>query len=318
MQEVVKQVVEGIVNDGQSGLRHGEQSSSQRSDAKRLFHGRGQCYPGLAYINVDWYEPLLLITLYQEPPEEDWQYLQTELLALAAQVDCVIVQRRYLPGSPRDILWGEPKQPVVAKEADIQYLLDFSVNQNHGFFLDMSPGRDWLRSRATNKRILNLFSYTCAFSVVAIAGSAHSVLNVDMSKAALNVGRENHRLNGQDDRLRRDVQFMAHDIFRSWKRITNQGPYDIVIIDPPSRQKGSFVATKDYPKLIRRLPSLLADKGDVLACLNAPEIGEAFIHDLFAEHVEHAHFVERLATRDDFPESDVQRNLKMLHYQLHA
>jgi 23S rRNA (cytosine1962-C5)-methyltransferase len=293
-------------------------AKNTEQDVCRLFHGRGQCYPGLGHVNVDWFSPVLLITLYQAVEPTEWQAFVEGLETIKGKAETVLVQRRYEKGAPTECLWGVVPDQPVAREEDLRFLLDFGAKQNSGFFLDMAPGRQWLRQRSQDKRILNLFSYTCAFSIVAIAGGAKTVVNLDMSKAALAVGRRNHQLNGQQNKLPRDIDFMPHDLFRSWKRVIQKGPYDIVIIDPPSHQRGSFIASKDYQKITRRLPQLLAEGGEVLACLNAPEIPEEFIHALFAEHFPNASFVERLANREDFPEHNAQRNLKMLVYRLLA
>lgn len=285
-------------------------------DSIRLFHGRGQCYPGLNFINVDWYQPVLLITLYQQPELTVWDGFVAELQRLPTEVVCVLVQRRYLRDGPMEILRGELPEEVFALEQDLRFSLSFGYKQNIGFFPDMLPGRQWLKQRAAGKRVLNLFAYTCSLSVAAIAGDAHSVVNVDMSRAALNIGRDNHRLNNQAERLKRDIQFLSHDIFRSWRKIINKGPYDIVLIDPPSRQKGSFIAEKDYQRVIRRLSELLPKGGDVLACLNAPELDAGFLTGLFAANCPPASLIERLSNRMDFPERDAERNLKLLHYRL--
>jgi 23S rRNA (cytosine1962-C5)-methyltransferase len=259
---------------------------------------------------------VLLVTLYQAPEEQPWQQFCQQLLSLESDVGCVLVQRRYLPGAPTETLRGELPAQCLAQEQGLQFSLQFGAKQNIGFFLDMAPGRRWLRERAGDKRVLNLFSYTCSLSVAAVAGGASGVLNVDMSKAALTVGRQNHRQNGQGQSMIQDVQFLPYDLFRSWSKVTRKGPYEIVVIDPPSRQKGSFVAEKDYVRVIRRLPALMPAGGDVLACLNAPHLGEAFVHSLFEQECPQAVFVERLANRLDFPESDGQRNLKLLHFKL--
>jgi 23S rRNA (cytosine1962-C5)-methyltransferase len=298
-------------------IDHISKGLAEHSDeARRLFHGRGQCFEALGFINVDYFHPVLLVTLYQAPDLPAWQHLLTGLHSLDSVVECVLVQRRYLPGAPTETLLGEQPAQTLAMEQGLQFALSFGGKQNIGFFLDMAPGRSWLKHRADQKRVLNLFSYTCSLSVAAIAGGASSVLNVDMSKAALTVGRDNHRLNGQGKSMIQDVQFLPYDLFRSWNKIIRKGPYDIVVIDPPSRQKGSFVAEKDYARVIRRLSALMPAGGDVLACLNAPHLADEFLHGLFAQECPEAHFVERLVNRADFPESDPQRNLKMLHFRL--
>jgi len=163
----------------------------------------------------------------------------------------------------------------------------------------------------TGLNVLNLFAYTCAFSVAALAGGASQVVNVDMASGALNIGRDNHRLNG----LGEGASFLAHDIFNSWGKIGRSGPYDLIVLDPPSYQKGSFVATKDYARLMRRLPDLLAPGGHAMLCLNTPKLGAAFLMDPMQELAPSLAFVERLPNPTAFADVSEDRALKVLIYQ---
>jgi 23S rRNA (cytosine1962-C5)-methyltransferase len=187
----------------------------------------------------------------------------------------------------------------------------------------MAGGRAWVREHvarltATGQpvRVLNLFAYTCAFSVVARAAGAHHVLNVDMSHAALATGERNHQLNGlvaaQGEATQGSASFLPHDIFKSWGRITRGGPYQLVIVDPPSYQKGSFVAGKDYPRLLRRLPTLLAPGGHALLCLNAPEIATQTLLDQLADCAPDLHFIKRIPNPPAFADRDEDRSLRVL------
>lgn len=283
-------------------------------DSFRLFHGRGRTFPGLEFVTIDYFAPVVLVTLFSEPPI-NWLEKLTESFAsmLESCSTVLIVQRRYLPGSPSEVIGGELPEKVYAQRDNLKFLLHLARQQNSGFFLDMEPGRQWLEQHVGGKRVLNLFAYSCAFSVVAVAAGAERVVNVDMSSAALNLGRTNHQLNGLD---KNRYEFLAEDILKSWSRIKKRGPFDLVIIDPPSYQKGSFVAQKDYAKVIRRLPELMPSGGLVLACLNAPELGVDFLHQQFAEHCSEAVFVERLEPHPDFPDVDPAQQLKLLVYQL--
>jgi 23S rRNA (cytosine1962-C5)-methyltransferase len=157
--------------------------------------------------------------------------------------------------------------------------------------------------------VLNLFAYTCGFSVAAIAGGAERVVNLDMSRPALSRGRDNHRLNGHD--LGR-VSFLGHDLFNSWGKLRKDGPFELIIVDPPSFQKGSFVLTRDYAKILRRLPDLLAPGGRVLACVNDPAIAPTFLIDEMAREASQLRFVERLANPPEFADSDPDAGLKVL------
>ncbi len=102
-------------------------------------------------------------------------------------------------------------------------------------------------------KVLNLFAYTCAFSVVALQGGAKQVVNVDMSHGAMATGQQNHQLNG----ITTGRQLFGARHLQQLGQDHPQRPYGLVIVDPPSYQKGSFVATKDYARLMRRLPDLL-------------------------------------------------------------
>jgi len=159
-------------------------------------------------------------------------------------------------------------------------------------------------------RVLNLFAYTCAFSVVALQAGAAEVVNVDMASGPLATGRANHELNG----VKTGAKFLAHDIFNSWGKLTRGGPYDLVICDPPSFQKGSFVATKDYARLARRLPYLLAPGGLALLCLNTPKLDLEFLRGVVAENAPELVFVERVGNPEAFKDSEEKRSLKVLTF----
>ncbi|WP_020210330.1 class I SAM-dependent methyltransferase [Gilvimarinus chinensis] len=286
---------------------------SHTPDSRRLFHGRGQCYPGFEHIVLDYYHPVIVLTLFAEAADSDLTQIMNDLAPLLAKgAACVLLQRRYLPGAPAEVFYGEMPEHWCARRGNVRFQLALNGQQNPGYFLDMEPGRQWLEQRANGRRILNLFAYTCAFSVVAVAAGAECVVNVDMSKSALARGRDNHHLNGLD---KKRSQFLPEQILKSWSRVKRPGPYDIVIFDPPSFQKGSFVATRDYAKLVRRLPELMPSGGEVLACLNAPELGPEFIAELFAAECPAAEFVERLPGSADFPDAEPERQLKLLHYR---
>ncbi|MNO56482.1 Ribosomal RNA large subunit methyltransferase I [compost metagenome] len=173
----------------------------------------------------------------------------------------------------------------------------------------MRYGRRWVQAHAQGKRVLNLFAYTCGFSVAAIAGGAEQVVNLDMAKAALSRGRDNHRLNEHD--LSR-VSFLGHELFKSWAKVKKYGPYDLIIIDPPSFQKGSFALTKDYQRVLRRLPELLTVEGSVLACVNDPAIGPDFLIQGMAAEAPSLVFEQRLENPPEFPDASMEGGLKAL------
>ena len=230
-------------------------------EAQRLFHGRGKKFADFEHICVDHYPPYVLITAYKEISNLNL------VLASLPEFPNVLLQKRYLKNTPIEVLRGTFEGPAYAVEKGEKYLLNFSSDQNIGFFLDMAIGREWLRSHARGLSVLNLFSYTCSLSVAALKGGATSVLNMDMSQRALSIGDKNHLLNGID---RRVVQYQSHDIMKSFGALVRKGPFDLVIIDPPTNQGESFKVDRDYHKIIRRLSDFTKPGSLVMACLNSP------------------------------------------------
>ncbi|NOR70878.1 MAG: methyltransferase domain-containing protein [Methylomarinum sp.] len=255
-------------------------TSEDLLQAQRLFHGRGHAYQGLNHVTIDWLPPVALITLFAPENTEDIDRLADELLALIPSCKSVQLQHRYQLAGPVDVIRGEVIEQLVIQEQNLKFHIRLGQARNTGLFLDMKNGRQWVQAQSKDQRVLNLFSYTCGFSVAAIAGQAKSVLNVDMSSPALNVGRENHRLNKQSLDA---VRFEKLNIFKSFSRLKKRGPFDLLICDPPTLQKGSVDIIKDYPKIFRRLDEFMAPNGKLLLCLNAPELGRDFLIKNMAE-----------------------------------
>ena len=286
---------------------------NKNEELKRVFHGRGNFYDDYKYLVVDSINDILLATFFEqidESIEKDLIKLLDEIYAIK-DFETLIIQRRYKKDNLNEILRGKVSSNAIAIENALKYKINFS-NQNIGIFFDMKKGREYIQSICKDKNILNLFSYTCAFSVAAISEGASKVVNVDMSKTALTIGRENHRINKLDTKK---VKFMPYDILKSWSRIKKEGPYDIIIIDPPSFQKGSFAATKDYEKIIKRLNELSAEKCTVLSCLNAPELDTDFIKNIFNEFAKEFTYEKRIENLETFEAIDEEKSLKNLVFR---
>ena len=299
-----------------------QQLNEVPNELRRIFHGRGKFWPGLDQLTCDWVDGQLLVNIFKEVDDEFLSSLKAGLVDLtnkdiwqAKQGTSIVLQHRYADGAPSEVLWGELNDSPVVVEHGLKYQLDIGRNQNFGLFLDMRNGRQWVQDNAKDKNVLNLFAYTCGFSVAAIAGGARQCMNVDMSRGSLNKGRDNHRLNDHD---MRSVNFLGYDIFKSWGKIKKGGPYELVIIDPPSFQKGSFALTKDYKKILRRLPELLTDGGEVIACVNSPAVSPNFLIETMVEEAPSVEFIERLDNPPEFVDVDLDSSLKVLRFKIGA
>ena len=302
-------------------------------DTCRIFHGRGGLYAGCEQWTLDVYPPVFVLTSFATTTDEQLATVGAALQARWQQIappdqaqslNWVFQQRgqaaRPQARSDTLLMAGNVPDPHIVTEGPALFLVRVLRGQNHGLFLDMAEGRRWVREFAADFRqregrgpkVLNLFAYTCAFSVAALQGGAAHVTNLDMARGALATGQQNHQLNGLAPQ---GASFLAHDLFNSWGKVTRGGPYDLIIADPPSYQKGSFVATKDYARLLRRLPDLLAPGGRALLCLNAPELPWAWLREQVDEHAPGLQLIERLAHPPAFADVDADRALKVGAYR---
>ncbi len=278
---------------------------------QRLFHGRGHAYPNLHHVTVDWLPPVALITLFAPEPLAEIEILADYLLAKLPDCSSVQLQHRYQLSGPIDVIHGDIIKELTIYEGNLQFNICLGKARNTGLFLDMANGRKWVQQHSKDKRILNLFAYTCGFSVAAIAGNAKSVLNVDMSSAALGVGRENHRLNNQS---LEQIRFEKLDIFKSFSRFKKRGPFDLLICDPPTLQKGSVDIARDYPKILRRLDQFMAPGATLLLCLNAPELERHFLIEHMAELAPHYTLVDEIKPPAVYVEVE-DKGLKVLCFK---
>ena len=120
--------------------------------------------------------------------------------------------------TPRSIGQIPRQHSSVVHEEGLCYEIDFLAGYSCGLFLDQRANRRWLRT-SNVKNMLNIFSYTCSFSVVAAVGGART-LSIDLSRSALERGRRNFALNGLSLEGRR---FIADDVFDVLPRLARRG-----------------------------------------------------------------------------------------------
>lgn len=289
-----------------------ENSQNLSHEFKRIFHGRGGLYEGYKNLIVDSIDTILSVAFYSEVEQEEALLALFHAFIEKTQHTTLVLQRRYLKGHPSEVLHGTLADDLFVVENGMKIKLNLTSNKNSGYFPDMKVGRKFVRENAKDKSVLNLFSYTCAFSVAASLGGATKISNIDMSKGALSTGRANHHLN---DIEMRGISFHPYNILKSFSRIKKKGPYDLIIIDPPTFQRGSFEATKDYKRLIMKLPQIASEDCLLLTCLNSPDLDVDFIHALIKEFSPSFKFVKRLDNLEEFASEDEARSLKNLVFQ---
>lgn len=148
---------------------------------------------------------------------------------------------------------AEPPAALGVREDDVAYEVHLTGGINTGLFVDMREVRRALRLWFSGKRVLNTFSYTGSFSVLAALEGARSVTSVEFASGTLEWTKTNFRLNGLDPDQER-YRFVRDDVFEFLKKSRrHEKDFDVVILDPPAKTtvpgKRWFLKS-DYDRLI--------------------------------------------------------------------
>jgi len=159
-----------------------------------------------------------------------------------------------------------PNETVL--ESGLQYEIDFIASYSPGLFPDQRTNRHFLRSRKPS-RVLNAFSYTCAFSVAAAWEGAETT-SVDISKSSLQRGRRNFELNNLATHKHR---FIPEDVPTYLARLRRRGEkFDAIILDPPTFGRGgagkTFCVERDFGNLLEAAIDLSCPGSAILLSTN--------------------------------------------------
>jgi 23S rRNA (cytosine1962-C5)-methyltransferase len=187
--------------------------------------------------------------------------------------------------SPRLAL-GEPAPgEFVVRENGVRFALSFRAGYSVGLFLDQRDNRRRLLANHVaadfpafgpgpgQAQVLNVFAYTCGFSVCAALAGANTT-SLDLSRKYLEWGKRNFALNGLDPAAH---QFIAGEAFEWLRRLTAKGRlFAAVLLDPPTfstaKSRGAFQAERDYPRLVQAALPLLKPSGVLFAATNAARL----------------------------------------------
>jgi 23S rRNA (cytosine1962-C5)-methyltransferase len=211
---------------------------SRMTNAYRIVNGEGDFLPGLI---VDRYNEFL-VCQFLTAGMDCFKPLVVDSLARLLAAKGIFEKSE---GRVRDeegiqpsvgVLAGEPPPERIAiKENGFKFVIDVRRGQKTGFFLDQRDNRAVLSTLARDKKILNCFSYSGAFSVYALGGGAREVVSLDSSGPALELAERNLALNGFGG-----SNLLKADAFSYLKECNTA--FDIIVLDPPSlaRKRGDL------------------------------------------------------------------------------
>ncbi|WP_100618341.1 class I SAM-dependent rRNA methyltransferase [Bacillus cereus] len=290
---------------------------SSDTTAFRVVNGEGD---GLGGLIIDYYDGYYVVSWYSE----GIYTFRDEIIAALQKVanfKGIYEKKRfdtkgkYIEGD--DFVAGERGEfPLIVKENGVNFAVYLNDGAMVGVFLDQRNVRKQIRDKyAKGRTVLNMFSYTGAFSVFTALGGASKTTSVDLANRSLSKTIEQFSVNEVDYEAQ---DIIVEDVFLYFKYAAKKKmKFDMVVLDPPSfarSKKYTFSAAKDYKNLLKETIAITENNGIIVASTNCSAFDmkkfKGFIDTAFKEMngkykmLEEHSLPEDFRTIDQFKEGD--------------
>ncbi|MBF0818589.1 class I SAM-dependent rRNA methyltransferase [Streptococcus acidominimus] len=246
---------------------------SDLTTAYRLFHQDGDGFGGLT---IDRYNDYAVFSWYNEYIYSIKEEIVAAFQAVYPDILGAYEKIRFkgLDYESAHLYGEEAPETFTIHENGVAYQVFLNTGLMTGIFLDQHEVRGALvDGLAAGKSLLNMFSYTAAFSVAAALGGASQTTSVDLAKRSQELSEAHFKANG----LAMDNhRFLVMDVFAYFKYAKRKGlSYDVIVLDPPSfarNKKQTFSVAKDYHRLIAQSLDILNPNGILVASTNASNL----------------------------------------------
>ncbi|MCQ9283468.1 MULTISPECIES: class I SAM-dependent rRNA methyltransferase [Priestia] len=281
--------------------------ASEDTTAFRVFNSEGD---GIGGLIIDYYDGYYVTSWYSEGIYQFKEYV-IEALKSAPNFKGLYQKKRFnVKGQyieEDDFVTGNKGEfPLIVRENGIRFAVYLNDGAMVGVFLDQRDVRKTIRDKyAKGKTVLNMFSYTGAFSVAAALGGATKTTSVDLANRSLAKTIEQFSVNGIDHEAQ---DIIVEDVFKYFKYAVKKNmTFDLVVLDPPSfakSKKHTFSAAKDYKDLLKEAIALTKPNGVIVASTNASNFDmkrfHSFIEKAFNEKGERYKMMEQFSLPADF------------------
>ncbi|OES46429.1 class I SAM-dependent rRNA methyltransferase [Domibacillus iocasae] len=275
--------------------------------AFRIFNGEGD---GIGGLIIDYYADFYVIHWYSEGI---YSFRKDILQAMREKLNYKGIYEKkrfdqkgqYIEDD--DFVEGERGHfPIIVKENGVNFAVDLNDGAMTGIFLDQREVRKAIRERYSHgAEMLNMFSYTGAFSVCSALGGAVKTTSVDVANRSKPKTIQQFEANGIDPSLH---EIIVDDVFQYFKYAARkERTFDLVVVDPPSfakTKKRTFSAAKDYTKLLKETIDLTKNGGVIVASTNSSAVSiktfKQFIKTACKEKGVGYDILEHYSLPDDF------------------
>lgn len=207
-------------------------TSSASTTAFRMIHAEGDGCPGLV---ADYYDGVIVLEFHSAGMENSATLIVDAIKDVLGDKLKAIVGTSKKSNSYEVLFGNEPEQPFEVLENSLKFAINWREGQKTGFFLDQRENRQKLAEYCSNKKVLNMFSYTGAFSVYALNGGANQVVSVDASAKAIELCKNNLSINNFNADKNPCICSDAIEYLKEMPK----DEFDVIILDPPAYAKHS-------------------------------------------------------------------------------
>ncbi len=278
-------------------------------EAMRVFSGESEGLPG---VTVDRYGDFVVV-VWQSAGALPWRDELYDAITAALAPRGIYEQRRLRPlggSAPPEpagrVRGDEAPVELVVGDGGCRFGIDVTAPLGVGLFLDMRLGWAAVAARASGRRVLNLFSYTGAFSVHAAKAGAAEVVAVDLAPKAHARARRNYELSDLDPGR---LEAIANDVVKTLDKFADRKRlFDLVVCDPPTFSHGpagQFQVARDLARLAAGCALVLAPGGLLVFATNSTKVSSGEVDRALAEGGAAAgadlRIIERVGLPVDFP-----------------
>lgn len=279
--------------------------------AFRVFNGEGD---GIGGLIIDYYAGFYVIHWYSQGI---YSFREDLLASMKEKIDYrgIYEKKRFDQKGKYieddDFVAGERGEfPIIVKENGVNFAVDLNDGAMTGIFLDQRDVRKAIRERySKDAEMLNMFSYTGAFSVCSALGGAKKTTSVDVANRSRAKTIEQFEAN---DLNASEHEIVVEDVFQYFKYAARkERTFDLVVVDPPSfakTKKRTFSVAKDYIKLLKETIDLTKNNGVIVASTNSSNVDlkrfKGFVKDACKEKGVAYSVLEQYTLPDDFQTVD--------------
>lgn len=263
---------------------------NEDTTAFRVFNGHGD---GIGGMTIDYYNGFYVVSWYNKGIYQHRELILETFKDIFVHAKGVYEKSNFPDSEVKNqhLFGKEAPEPLIIKENGINYATYLNDSWMTGIFFDQREVRyDIMTQYGVGKNVLNLFSYTGAFSVAATMGGALKTVNIDVAKRSKELTTEQFEVN-QLDVIDHEIRVIDVESYLDYAQ-KHDLKFGLVVIDPPTfarTDKGTWSVEEDYSRIISQCLNILENDGTLIVSTNAWKLSADDFYDIVEKGFNLAH-----------------------------